>query len=203
MTLEEGDACLVFPHTLHSIGAPEGMLPLYDVLKLDVNQFTGGPSYGPPVNQLLMDAFRQQLCPVFRKDIAADMELPQLTARCVRLAAEQPWGYDLQIRSELYILLTRILRRWMAQGFTVRPGIYSSPLLGSVDSVTGYIESHLRDSLRVEQVAAHCGMSYNTFSRRFRQLYGISCKEYIEQVRLARVEHYLRFTDWDLNYISQ
>ena len=52
-------------------------------------------------------------------------------------------------------------------------------------------------------MAEYCSMSYTSFARKFRELYGISCKEYIVQVRLARVEHYLRFTDFDLAYISQ
>ena len=36
-----------------------------------------------------------------------------------------------------------------------------------------------------------------------REMYGIGCKEYIEKVRISKVEHYLLFTDYDLRYISR
>lgn len=84
----------------------------------------------------------------------------------------------------------------MRCGFSIQHRTLSSELYNSVDSVTSYIETNLRGSLKVEQLAEYCGMSYPSFARKFRELYGISCKEYIEQVRVARVEHYLRFTDW-------
>ena len=31
----------------------------------------------------------------------------------------------------------------------------------------------------------------------------MSCKEYIEQMRIFKAEEFLLFTDYDLNYISQ
>ena len=55
----------------------------------------------------------------------------------------------------------------------------------------------------MEDLAEKCGLSYPWFAKKFRDLYGISCKEYIEQIRVAEVEQYLRFTDMDLTQISE
>lgn len=46
-------------------------------------------------------------------------------------------------------------------------------------------------------------MSYSYFAKNFHQLYGQSCKQYIEFVKVCKVEDFLLFTDFDLNYISQ
>ena len=44
---------------------------------------------------------------------------------------------------------------------------------------------------------------FHIHGKKFKELYGISCKEYICRVRIAKVEHYLRFTNEDLTYVSQ
>ena len=55
----------------------------------------------------------------------------------------------------------------------------------------------------MEDLAARCGLSYPWFAKKFREIYGISCKDYIEQIRVAQVEKYLLFTDLDLMRISE
>ena len=52
-------------------------------------------------------------------------------------------------------------------------------------------------------LAKMCGMSYSYFARNFRLLYGRSCKDYIEFVRIRKVKDLLMYTELDLNYISQ
>jgi len=46
-------------------------------------------------------------------------------------------------------------------------------------------------------------MSYSYFAKSFHNLYGRSCKEYIEFIRISKAEELLLFTDCDLSYISQ
>ncbi|MBO2516097.1 MAG: hypothetical protein CW338_02300, partial [Clostridiales bacterium] len=112
-------------------------------------------------------------------------------------------GYDLVIRALLYQITTAMIRIWMKRGFSVRCAAYQSDLFSSMDSITSYIDKHIRDGLRVDQLAQLCGMSYSGFSKKFRDLYGITCKDYIIRVRVAKAEHYLRFTNEDLTFVSQ
>ena len=65
-----------------------------------------------------------------------------------------------------------------------------------------YIDEHSAEPLSVEALAHRCGMSYSYFAKNFRQMYGRSCKEYIEFVRVSKAEDLLLFTDFDLTYIS-
>ncbi|NLG02985.1 MAG: helix-turn-helix transcriptional regulator, partial [Clostridia bacterium] len=48
-----------------------------------------------------------------------------------------------------------------------------------------------------------CGMSYSYFAKNFKQLYGKSCKEYIEFIKICKADDMLLFTDFNLDYISQ
>ena len=56
---------------------------------------------------------------------------------------------------------------------------------------------------KVTEIAEKCGMSYSYFAKKFREVYGMSCKEYIERMRIFKAEEFLLFTDHDLSYISQ
>ena len=92
-------------------------------------------------------------------------------------------------------------------GLDVKEGKFVETNYGSrIDPIYAlpyHIARHIEEPLKVEDLAEYCGLSYPWFARKFRDIYGISCKEYIENVRIRRVEHYLQFTDCDLNYISE
>lgn len=152
---------------------------------------------------VIEDVARRRVSPFFTAEEVEKMGLSEKISACIHEYNNRVYGYDLVIRSQLYLVLTELLRQWMKNGFTLQEQMLRSELFGSVQSITSYIESHLRENLKVEELARYCRMSYPSFARKFRELYGISCKEYIEQVRIARVEHFLQFTGCDLTYISQ
>ena len=66
-----------------------------------------------------------------------------------------------------------------------------------------YIDNHIGESLKIEELASMCNMSYSHFAKEFKQLYGQTCKDYILSAKIHRAEDLLQFTDYDLNYISQ
>ncbi len=73
----------------------------------------------------------------------------------------------------------------------------------SIETITEYIDAHSDQPLKVEQLAIRCNMSYSFFAKQFRQIYGRSCKEYIEYIRVIKTEDMLLYTDYDMTYISQ
>jgi len=202
-TLHEGESYFIYPHVTHSIHCEPGESIAYDVIKMDIHQFDDSPDYAPEMRAIIADVARRNMPAFFSRAVVDQLGLSDRMSACINEVEKHVYGYDLVVRSVLNIIMTQMLRYWMSIGYTVDHRVLQSDLLDSIDSVTSYIESHLHETLKVEQLAEQCNMSYPAFARRFRQLYGISCKEYIEQVRIARVEHYLRFTDCELNYISQ
>ena len=55
----------------------------------------------------------------------------------------------------------------------------------------------------MEEIAQQMNMSYSYFASKFKEYYGQTCKQMIQNVRLQKAEDLLRFTEFDLSYISQ
>ena len=80
---------------------------------------------------------------------------------------------------------------------------YNGAAEGDSARYDALVRQYVYPALRVEDLASRCGLSYPWFAKKFREIYGVSCKDYIEQIRVARVEQLLLFTDYDLSRISE
>ena len=195
-----GEAVLFCPSAPHRI-ILEGSDPVrMDVIRADPDRMPELPAYSADLKTILSDACRSNLPMLVPAGEAERMFLPQLCAGCLEEASLRNFGYDANVEHLLGLISTAIIRFWRARG------LETSPREGQSDPIyqlSGYIQSHLQDGLRVEDLAARCGLSYPWFAKKFREIYGISCKDYIEQIRVAQVEKYLLFTDLDLMRISE
>lgn len=203
VNVKPGEAFLICPQVSHAFSCEAGENVSYDVIKMDINQLDDTPPYAPNVKSIITEAHTRNCCMMFSVVDVKAAGIDTMFEKCLREYKEQAYGYDLVIRALLYQITTAMIRVWMRRGFSVRCAAYQSDLFSSMDSITSYIDKHIRDGLRVEQLAQLCGMSYSGFSKKFRDLYGITCKEYIIRIRVAKAEHYLRFTNEDLTFVSQ
>ena len=195
-----GSALLIHPLMRHSIDSENGEPVVYDTIKLDLEQLGELPSYTPDIRSMLLEAEQNHVPMMISAEDLHRYHMDFMIEQCVQEFNTRAYGYDLTIRAMLYLLVTNLVRLWMEKGFTPQG---QSLQLDPIYRVTSYIEHHISEPLKVEDLARYCGMSYPWFARKFRQIYGVSCKEYIEQVRIQRVEHYLIYTDCDLNHISR
>lgn len=198
-----GEAFLICPNVSHAFSGDAKEKIVYNVIKMDLNRLGDAPTCAPNIKSMLSDARQSGQPMLFGKEDVHSLGIDTLFEKCIAECREQVFGYDLLIRAILYEIMTNMIRIWMKKGFTVRCENYQSDLFSSMDSITAYIDKHIRDGIRVEHLAELCGMSYSGFSKKFRELYGITCKDYIIKVRIAKAEHYLRYTGEDLTYISQ
>lgn len=198
--LAPGDIILFHPQTVHSISSEDGLPVTYDVLKFDVNRLSMTPAYAPKVRSILKSAENQGMPFFFHR---GEIQCRDIFARCIKEATEKKYGYDLLIQASLYDLTMQMIRRWQTLGFQVESDTVQHEAEYRIDNITEYMDKHIKDAIQVQEVARKCGMSYSYFAKRFRDMYGKSCKEYIEQMRIFKVEDFLLFTDFDLNYISQ
>ena len=133
-----------------------------------------------------------------------DFSVDKMIESCISEIKEQRYGYDMIVSSIVTTLLTSLMRVWLNRG--LRP---EEIIQGSISSnkefeeITGYIKKHYNETLQVQHLADRCNMSYSYFAKLFRKTYNQSCKEYIEFIRLNKVQDLLRFTNLDLTYISQ
>ena len=199
LILEPGDVVMVCPGTRHRITAAEDEMFRMIVLRIDPDRVPTFPDYAPDLKSILAEARRVHAPMRMPAEEAERRGLPTLFAQCVYEDKERQYGYDMGITDCLGILCLTMVRFWMARGVNLPSRKAQVP---PIYSLSAYIQSHLGDGLRVEDLAEYCGLSYPWFAKKFREVYGVSCKDYIEQIRVARVEQFLRFTDLDLAEIS-
>jgi transcriptional regulator GlxA family with amidase domain len=65
-----------------------------------------------------------------------------------------------------------------------------------------WIEDHLGDELTLEAIAARCGMSTRSFSRRFREHTGTTPLQWLLRARVRRAQYLLEHTDHGMERIA-
>ncbi|MBQ8687066.1 MAG: AraC family transcriptional regulator [Ruminococcus sp.] len=198
--LHPGDVILFHPQAVHTIFSENGEPVIYSVLKFDVNRLNMTPAYAPKVRSILKSAENQGM-PIYFHE--SELHCEKIFERCVQEIEEKKYGYDLLIQAYLYDLMLKMIRRWQELGFQIENESFHNDGEYRIDNITEYMDKHIKESLQVQDIAQKCGMSYSYFAKKFREMYGKSCKEYMEVMRIFKVEDYLLFTDFDLNYISQ
>lgn len=110
------------------------------------------------------------------------------------------WTYDTpgsrnRLRARLYDLLAAIEEDTHAR--------YLPEHLGRIvaEKMQGY-EENLREIPPVSEIARECGMSETYFHRRFRDLYGVSPKQYLMDARFRRARALLVNTDTEIGEIA-
>ncbi len=201
--LEPEEVIFLPPQAVHSIYTTTPQPLRYIVLKFDGNHFQLPGSYLPKLNSLFRNNSENMHLPLtFTQKDFPDLPLQDFFENCVREMEEKQYGYDSYLHASLSQLIIRMLRIWREHGLLEE--MYSGETNDdfSIHDVLMYIDSHSQENIRVEELAKMCHMSYSYFAKTFHKLYGQSCKEYIEFIRLSKVENLLLFTNYDLNYIS-
>ena len=205
--VNEGDLIVFLPSVVHSVHAVSDAPLQYYVLKFDLSQLdssaslTGGSwNYSALFNNAINN---EQADIYFPEEILHSLPVQSLFDDCVREMQNMQYGYQMILQSKVKELLTWLLRIWRDDGFDTDCYFSSLTKENTIYTITEYIDRHACENIRVEDIAALCHMSYSHFAKNFREIYGQSCKKYIEFIRLCKVEDMLLFTNFDLNYISQ
>lgn len=201
--LSEGDMIVFHPKTVHSICAVDNVMPRYAVLKFDINRMTQTASYAPKFRSIFKTAEKNGMNVFFDSEQTAEYNMGKCFESCIKEMNTQQYGYDLAIQNNIYMLLVSIVRVWTKSGFVVNNETFAEDERYDIFNITEFIDENMTNSIKVSDIAARCNMSYSYFAKQFVSVYGKSCKEYIEMMRIYKAEEYLMFTDFDLNYISQ
>lgn len=194
---------ILFPsQSVHSIYAADTGQLSYAVLKFDMNQLGFHSTYVPRLRSVFKQAHQKQLPIVFSAEEADVMDCKKIFLDCVAETKAQRYGYDLVIKAKLYELTLSIIRHWQTLGFVIDHDALVDDSQYDIDSITAYIDEHLQENLQVRDIAKKCRLSYSCFAKKFHAFYSMSCKEYMERMRIFKVEELLLFTDFDLNHIS-
>lgn len=202
-TVSQGEFIFFHPKSVHSIYSTDDKPLTYIVIKFDINKLSVSPSYCPKFSNIIKCGADNNMQIYFDKKFCDKNNCKKLFESCVNEIDNKSFGYDLMIESNLYNILMLIIRKWQENDFVFDNNKFTKDTDYNIDNITEYIDQHIQEPIEVNDIATLCGISYSCFAKKFKKIYGFSCKEYIERFRVCKVEDYLLFTDFDLTYISQ
>lgn len=202
--LSSHDMIIIHSKSIHSIYLDDTEPALYAVLKFDINRLRLTTEYSPKMSLIFSTARNSNQANIYIPAKETDkIGVKDIFEKCISEINSMDYGYDMILNSLLYTLLMKIVRYWRSNGFDTTKIKKVHNENESIHTISEYIDLHSAEPLKVQEIAERCGMSYSHFAKRFKELYGQSCKDFIEYIRVSKVEYFLIFTDYDLNYISQ
>ncbi len=202
--LRKGDLIFMPPLARHAIYRLSKEECRYAVLKFSADRIRLHGDYLPRIGTIFQNPSLSKNLPIF----FANGEIPyfnaeEFTRKCIAEIQNKCYGYDSVLYARISEFLVILLRYWHNNGFDEALKPFDNTKEYSIHNIILYIGEHLGENLSVGELADMCHMSYSYFAKTFHRLYGQSCKEYMEFLRLSKAENLLLFTDYDLNYISE
>ncbi len=201
--LSENEMIFFHPQTVHSIYSAGGKKLFYAVIKFDINQLDMSPQYAPKLRSIFRSAEKMNMQIMFPSSLCAELNAKAVFETCVDEIQNHRYANDIVVKSRLYELLTRLIRIWQSCGFSINGEVFAEDNHFDINNITAYIDSRICDGVTATDIAKQCRMSYSYFAKKFLSVYGKTCKEYIEEMRIYKAEEFLLYTDFDLSYISQ
>lgn len=201
--LHPGDMILFHPKMVHAFYHADDNPVLLAVFKIDINSMKFTANYSPKLSNIFKAAEKKKKSLVLNHDYVQEMEIDTIFHHCIDEIKKHHYGYDIVVFGDLYRLLIMIVRYWQQDGFTIDQDVFAEEENYDIYNILPYISEHLDGDLKVTDIADSCGLSYSYFAKKFQSIYGKSCKEYIEDMRVYKAEQLLLFTNFDLTYISQ
>ena len=200
----EDDMFMIFPGDIHAMYASSSKGAQYAVIKFDPGRLNIRSDFSPLITEMVRRArsgkARQLIS--YKEDIYEQNR--ERFLNCIGELNEKQLGYDVRVHAELSSILVSVIRLWQQAGIDfsrIKRSIGEEEI--SLNNILEYIDRHIDENLKVEELAKLCNMSYSHFARMFRDTYGRSCKEQIELLKVEKSQELLSFTDMSLNDIGQ
>ena len=198
--LYPGDLILFHPQSIHSIESDEPIR--FAGFKFDINIMNQFQNSSLKLRNIFRNAKANNMPIYFPAGSMSDFDAFPLFHKCIDEIHHQSYGTWQLVQCRINELLIQVIRYWISNGFVIDDISYHEDTY-DIYTITEYIDQHLNAELTVPEIAEACNMSYSYFAKKFPSVYGKTCKEYLEERRLYKVEEYLLYTNFDLNYIAQ
>ncbi|EMY7875239.1 regulatory protein PocR, partial [Shigella boydii] len=96
-----------------------------------------------------------------------------------------------------------VIKENKSQSDSVRQTRAPSPHDNKMKKALRYIDAHLSDDLRLEDVASHVYLSPYYFSKLFKKYHGIGFNAWVNQQRMASARELLCHSDWSIASIAR
>jgi AraC-like DNA-binding protein len=139
---------------------------------------------------------------LLRNHISGDEQAEACVLSIIEELGQREFGYELAVKSELYRLLTLLLRGHVATVLTQDEYDERMKNIERFAPVFQYIENHYKDELSVDMLARITRLSRFHFSRLFKELSGRTVTEYITMTRLNKADYLLRHSPLTISEIA-
>ena len=182
--LEPGGAVLIHPMKAHTTRSVHPGVSGYLVLKFMPESLyaTGRQLYGLKYLFPYMHFNADSAC-AYTAEQLKDSQIPRLLEAILQERNLQGYGYELALHAYISQVMLWFLRAWQKQAGT---GAVGERELLRLQRAQQYIDEHIDESLRQEDVAQHLGMGLSTFSRFFSETSGMSFPAYVRVRRLNK-----------------
>lgn len=203
--ISKDDMFLFHQGDVHAFFSTSDKPAKFIVIKFDVGRLSIRSTYTPRFAYLLKSVRGEAADLAYFK---AKDNLPRnLKARFLTLCREmndKQIGYDVRVHSEISTIMVEMLRMWELRGVSldVTDVVINKDEI-TLQAILEYMDSHLTEKITVDSLAKRCNMSYSHFAKRFKQIFGRSCKEQLELLRIEKAEELLKMSDHSLDEISQ
>ena len=203
--LNPDDMILFHQGDVHSMYSVSNRPSRFVVIKFDIGRLVINATATPKLAYILNKVRKSDENNVyFPAGDNIERGLKEHFERLIREMEQKEIGYDVRVHSELNIILVEIVRMWKNRGLNLDvSGAAINEDEISLMGILEYMDSHVEDNIRVDALASRCNMSYSHFARRFKEIYGRSCKDQLELLKIEKAEEMLTTTDSSLNEISQ
>ena len=154
-TVGKGDLIMIRPETIHSILPVTTAHTTYIFTKFDVNCVLAGEnSYVPKLGVILRHAAGDPNAPMkLDEERIRSYHFGEHIRRIYDELLAMNYGCDVMARSYLTLLMIKVLRIWRAMGADLDSAIAKDTSDISIHNITAYIDEHVGEDLRVEQLA--------------------------------------------------
>ncbi|MCR4649646.1 MAG: AraC family transcriptional regulator [Lachnospiraceae bacterium] len=197
-----GEMMLFHPNVMHAMYSKNNEYVKYSVIKLDINRMFLSSTYSPKLRSIYKSIEKKNYSVKFPKEYVDRIKANEIIDKCIDECRQRKYGYDQVVLSMLYLLLINILRYYQDKGFVINAETFAEDSRYDIFCISDFIDNHINENIKVNDIAKVCGMSYSYFAKKFQSVYGKSCKEYLEEMQLYKAEELLMFTDFDLTYIA-
>ncbi|WP_256761114.1 AraC family transcriptional regulator [Cohnella sp. WQ 127256] len=185
---QPGDLCVVNSNELHyGICGSEDLSYYAMIVDLSVLH---SQSAGAIEKKFITPITKNQI--LFHNRIAGDEEITRCMHAIIRELDHREVGYELSVKSYLYLLLSVLVRNYVATLSELDEYRLKLKELERLAPVFSYIDENYQDKLTVKQLSDLAGLSRFHFSRLFKQVTDKSLVEYINLVRINKSESMLR-----------
>lgn len=201
--LHPGDLLVIMPRVVHSIYSDYVGRVQYGVIKFNPHKLHFSPQNSSLVHGIFSDTPSDGLPVHLPAAKLSSYPVSALVSHLIHESARKDYCYMEIIDSILCSLIVVVLRIWKTSyGIRLESDLNQHTAPSQMRSVLEYISAHSDEQIAIPDLARRCNMSYSTFSRLFKQHTGLSCKEYIEYIRICKAQDLLLFTDQSLRYIA-